>query len=258
MEIIVALIAGAAVFLIVLGLQPTPTSQDPLEARLAAFGNTDRQVTLAEVEMSLSFADRVIRPILQKGSKSLTRRTKTNQQQLIQERLNLAGRPWGLTVGGFLALQLFLPAGALVLGIGLGFLLGASTVMKVGIALALAIFGYIIPNMLIGGRIKKRKKEILLSLPSALDLLTISVEAGLGFDAALARVCDKYKNALTQEFQQVLNETRLGRPRLEVLDDMGKRCRVDEQMPGQQEGPQEALDRGSAQPIDMSEPVPPF
>ena len=73
-----------------------------------------------------------------------------------------------------------------------------------------------------------RQKEIRLALPNALDLLTISVEAGLGFDAALVRVTEKYKNALSEEFTQVLNEVRLGRPRLEALDDMGRRVGVEE------------------------------
>jgi tight adherence protein C len=82
--------------------------------------------------------------------------------------------------------------------------------------------------MTISRRIKKRQKQILLALPSALDLLTISVEAGLAFDAALARVTEKYKNVLSAEFNQVLNEVRLGRPRLEALDDMGRRNKVEE------------------------------
>jgi tight adherence protein C len=77
-------------------------------------------------------------------------------------------------------------------------------------------------------RIKKRQKSILLALPSALDLLTISVEAGLSFDAALARVVDKYDNEFSRELTIMLNEVRLGRPRLEALDDVARRCKVEE------------------------------
>ncbi len=91
-----------------------------------------------------------------------------------------------------------------------------------------AVLGYLIPSMTIARKIKRRQKEILLALPSALDLLTISVEAGLAFDAALTRVTDKYRNVLASEFNQVLNEVRLGRPRLEALDDMGRRNKVEE------------------------------
>src|SRR2546423_897740 len=70
-----------------------------------------------------------------------------------------------------------------------------------------------------------------LALPSALDLLTISVEAGLSFDAAMPRVAEKYKNPLTSEITLMLNEIRLGRGRLEALDDLGKRGKVDELTP---------------------------
>ncbi|MFN2581876.1 MAG: type II secretion system F family protein, partial [Candidatus Dormibacteria bacterium] len=90
------------------------------------------------------------------------------------------------------------------------------------------VLGYLLPQMTLKSRIKKRKKAILLAMPSALDLLTISVEAGLSFDAALTRVAEKYENPLTQEITQVLNEVRLGRSRVEALEDMARRCRVEE------------------------------
>ena len=87
--------------------------------------------------------------------------------------------------------------------------------LLIGPAAGLAV-GYLVPDAVLSRRIRARQQEILLALPSALDLLTISVEAGLGFDAALGRVCEKYHNALAAEFNQVLNEIRLGRPRLEA------------------------------------------
>jgi len=90
------------------------------------------------------------------------------------------------------------------------------------------IGGYFFPDLWLRQKVQRRQKEIKLALPNALDLLTISVEAGLGFDAALLRVTEKYKNALSEEFTQVLNEVRLGRPRLEALDDMGRRVGVEE------------------------------
>ena len=88
--------------------------------------------------------------------------------------------------------------------------------------------GRFLPDVLLNNRIKGRQTELRLALPNALDLLTISVEAGLGFDAAIGRLVEKFKNALSDEFAQVLNEIRLGRPRLEALDDMGRRSGVEE------------------------------
>jgi len=61
-----------------------------------------------------------------------------------------------------------------------------------------------------------------------MDLLTVAVEAGLGLEAAMARVAEKYDNPLAVEFSRFLQEARLGRPRLEALDDMGRRCGVED------------------------------
>ena len=229
-----AALAGAliacAVILVVLGLRPARSAQvDLLEARLAQFTEAGRAVqSLAEVEMTLPFFDRVFRPVLERWGRRLASSSGQHRTQALQEKLNLAGRPWGLTVGGFLVLRIISVIVCGFLGLAIASLLALHMPLYfAGPGFGL-IIGYLLPDSLISRRIKARQKEILLGLPSALDLLTISVEAGLGFDAALARVCEKYKNALSAEFNQVLNEIRLGRPRLEALDDMGSRNKVEE------------------------------
>lgn len=77
-------------------------------------------------------------------------------------------------------------------------------------------------------RATARQQEILLSLPYAIDILSISVEAGMGFDAAVGYTMRKLKGPLSEEFAKTLNEIRLGKPRLEALEDMGNRTGVDE------------------------------
>ena len=94
--------------------------------------------------------------------------------------------------------------------------------------LVLGIVGLYGPIYWLRTKVEQRRTQIQKGLPDAMDLLTIAVEAGLGFDAAMARVTDKFKNALSDEFAQVLQETRLGRPRLEALDDMGRRTGVED------------------------------
>lgn len=226
-----ALAAFVGISFIIFGLTNTSaTSQsDLLEARLSQFTETGRQVSsLTEAELSLPFTDRVIKPLFDRMGRVMARRMQGTQQQNIQERLNLAGRPGGLTAGGFVALQLMAMAVGVGLGLLLTLLLSLSSPINLLAPLAGGALGYLMPTSTISRRIRKRQKEILLALPSALDLLTISVEAGLAFDAALVRVTDKYHNALSAEFNQVLNEVRLGRPRLEALDDMGRRNKVEE------------------------------
>jgi tight adherence protein C len=226
-----ALAAFIGVSFIIFGLtnRSTATQADLLEARLAQFTETGHHITsLSEAELSLPFADRVIKPVFDRLGRIMSRRMEGGQLQAIQERLNLAGRPGGLTAGGFVALQLMSTVAGAGLGVGLALLLTLSAPLLYLAPVAMCVVGYLAPSSTISRRIRKRQKEILLALPSALDLLTISVEAGLAFDAALTRVTDKYHNALSAEFTQVLNEVRLGRPRLEALDEMGRRNKVDE------------------------------
>ena len=228
---IAAIFAFMGVSFIVFGLtnRSSATQADLLEARLAQFNETGRQVvSLTEAELSLPFSDRVIKPVFDKLGRIMSRRMQGGQQQQIQEKLNLAGRPGGLTAGGFVALQLITLGLGVALGLGLAVLLATGPPVLYLAPVGGGVLGYLVPSITISRKIKKRQKEILLALPSALDLLTISVEAGLAFDAALARVTEKYRNVLATEFNQVLNEVRLGRPRLEALDEMGRRNKVEE------------------------------
>ena len=117
------------------------------------------------------------------------------------------------------------------LGLGFGiFALFALLLLnfKLGIMLGpvLGLFGFLLPGIWLDRKIKTRKKEITKALPDAIDLLTISVESGLGFDSALMRVAEKWDNALTLEFARVLSEMRIGKSKREALREMS--LRVDE------------------------------
>lgn len=226
----VSILLGVGIVLIFAGIQPASGADvDLLEARLAQFNEAGRTVhSLHEVELSLPFFERVFRPAFERWSRRLQSGTGEQRANALQEKLNLAGRPMGLTVGGFLVLRIVSLMLLALVGLAFGALvLGGTTNLILGLVVG-ALIGFLLPDSMLSRAIRRRQKAILLALPSALDLLTISVEAGLGFDAALARVCEKYHNPLTQEFIQVLNEVRLGRPRIEAMDDMGRRNKVEE------------------------------
>jgi tight adherence protein C len=226
---ITVLLASAVAFGVFLVFQGMSSPQvDLLEARLAQFG--DHDMTLEQFEMTLPFVERVLRPIAEKFGSMITSKTPAKQTEKVQEQINLAGKPFGMTVGTYLTIQIVASLSGLALGFGLAQVLALQGNLVIATPVGGAVFGYIMPRIWLSRKVKKRKKEILLALPNALDLLTISVEAGLSFDAAIARVCEKYQNALSVEFGQVLSEVRLGRPRLEALDDMGRRNKVDELM----------------------------
>ena len=230
MAALAGVLVAFALVLLVFWLAAARSPQaDLLEARLAQFTESGRAVqSLAEVEMTLPFFERVLRPTLDRWGRRLTARNSQQRTQALQEKLNLAGRPWGLTVGGFLVLRIIAVILLGFAGLAIAALLSLAMPALLLGPVAGMVLGYLAPDAELSRRIRGRQKDILLALPSALDLLTISVEAGLGFDAALGRVCEKYRNALASEFNQVLNEIRLGRPRLEAMDDMARRNKVDE------------------------------
>ena len=231
--VIIALIFAAGIFLFFRGLAMAPR-ENLLETRLAQF--RDQNTTFEEIELQQPFSERFLRPILERVGAFMNARVGRDRIVFIQNRLSLAGRPGNLTVNGFISIKLVLGVVSGVLGFMLFSLIGATVPVlpiphilgTVVLASMVGVGGYLFPDLWLRQKVQGRQKEIRLSLPNALDLLTISVEAGLGFDAALVRVTEKYRNALTEEFTQVLNEVRLGRARLEALDDMGRRVAVEE------------------------------
>jgi tight adherence protein C len=91
---------------------------------------------------------------------------------------------------------------------------------------ATAVIGFYVPNLWLNMRISQRKREILRALPDGLDMLNVCVGAGLGFDAALSRVGEIWHTPLADEFNRVVAEGRLGKPRRQALLDMAKRTDV--------------------------------
>ncbi|MFL5682440.1 MAG: type II secretion system F family protein, partial [Chloroflexota bacterium] len=122
----------------------------------------------------------------------------------------------GAIVGAILFFFLFAVVGVL----GFPFLIG------VLMSLIGGIFGYIAPEFWLGRKVKARQKAILLMIPDALDLLTISVRAGLGFDAALGKVVEKLQGPLSDEFRRALAEVRVGKARRDALRDIVPRTDV--------------------------------
>lgn len=222
--------AAGGVFLVFWGMysarHASAAAGDMVQERLQAFAG-HKPLTLDEVELQKSFEERFLRPNIDRLGKYLANRTPDKQRQDLQNRLNLAGRPGNLSPSDFSALRLGLAVVLFVIGLLLGLLFHSPVALAVSAAVG-ALLGYYGPPFWLNGEVQKRRKEIQLSLPDVMDLLTIAVEAGLGFDAAVARVTEKFHNALADEFTTVLQEVRLGRPRLEALDDMGRRCGVED------------------------------
>jgi len=158
-------------------------------------------------------------------SKATSRLSPAKSRALAEQQLELAGRPnnWGATE--FFGLRIFV---ALVLGAFI-FLLGSiSSTFRNAIVFGLisALVGYLMPVLWLRSRIRQRQTEIIKSLPDALDLLTITVEAGMGFDGAIQKVGEKWDNHLSRGFSKVVQEMRLGVVRREALKNMDRSMQV--------------------------------
>jgi tight adherence protein C len=191
--------------------------------RLGNFNPSAR--SLEDLELQRSFGERVLRPLIRNCSALVLRYTPASTLDGYRHKLILGGSPAGAEVRDFLGMK-----GLLALGFGGGWLLlgGAAKIGPSPVALAalLAIVGFYLPNYLLSRRIKKRQNAIQRALPDTLDLLTICVEAGLGFDAAIGRVVEKRQDELSRECGRVLTEMRMGRSRREALKTLAERTDV--------------------------------
>ncbi|HZQ50119.1 MAG TPA: type II secretion system F family protein [Candidatus Dormibacteraeota bacterium] len=225
-----ALLFGIAVFVIFFGFArnaaSTASTADLVAQRLQVYGG-DKPLTLEEVELQKPFSERFLRPMIERIGALLSRSTPQESRKKLMNELELAGRPGNLTPEDFGAIKIVGAAVVAAIGLLIGLLL--QNVLYAVIALVVgAGLGYFLPTLWLNQKVQARRKEIQKGLPDAMDLLVIAVDAGLGFDAALARVTDKYKNALSDEFAKVLREVSLGRPRLEAMDEMGRASGVDD------------------------------
>ena len=224
LAIIIGALAAGAVVLITFGLAGT-SPVDPVQARLTQLGSMQAK-NLEELELQQPFFDRTIKPLASRLSGAVARITSSNFTERTEKRLALAGNPGEMRTADWLGIKAIVAvvtAGIMFVLFGL---LAGQVLQGVAIgALGLGI-GYIIPEFWLSGRVKKRQKAVLLQIPDALDLLTISVRAGLGFDAALGKVVEKMKGPLIDEFRRALAEVRVGKVRREALRDIIPRTEV--------------------------------
>jgi len=143
--------------------------------------------------------------------------------------MELAGNPWPIDPATFLAIRFIL--GVLLGGLAVTAFLGSTTwstsdkAMFIGGAV---VGGFYLPHIMLTTRVTRRQKEIRNAMPDALDLLTICVEAGLGFDAAMSKVAEKWQTELSLAFARVIREVQLGKVRRDALKDMADRLGIAE------------------------------
>jgi tight adherence protein C len=232
---LILIVAGVVLVLFIIvgvisvNLRQNAEEEDPLQARLAEYLQSGEVVSLEEIELSQPFSERVIVPIIKKIGEISARFTPQKAIQDTARKLELAGNPWPIDAATFLALRF-------ILALILGGLVTATVFLSPSPDLggnALYIFGatfggFFLPHLMLTSKITNRQKEIRKAMPDALDLLTICVEAGLGFEAAMAKVSEKWDNQLSLAFARTIREIQLGKARRDAMRDMADRLGVPE------------------------------
>lgn len=175
-------------------------------SNLAAVVADERQVRLRTSPL-----DRILLPVVRALGRRVRAITPAGWVAALDRRVRLAGSPPAWTVERALALKLVLAVGG---GLALPLVSGSAPSPRlIGVSLVAAWAGYVLPDALLHARGRERQKQVLKELPDTLDQLTISVEAGLGFDAAVARVAGTGTGPLAEELRRVLAEVKVGVPR---------------------------------------------
>jgi tight adherence protein C len=226
--VIILIVLGvlvAAIMLVVAGVRKSRSVvEDPLAARLAEYSQRGEAISLEEIELAQPFSDRVIMPIMRRLGEISTRFTPQHVLESTRKRLEMAGNPGRMDASTFMILH-FVAAiflGGLIFALSL-FSKTFSLPIKLLLVLVFSVLGYFLPDLLIRSKISGRQKQVRKAMPDALDLLTICVEAGLGFDAAMSKVHEKWDNELSMAFGRVIREIQLGKLRRDALRDMADR-----------------------------------
>ena len=183
---------------------------------------------MREQEMLRSIQERVVAPFVAGLSGLLGRFTPAGYKQAVRDRLVAAGSPAGLDADRFMTLKVFGAVSVVFwpyFSFKLAGLGGFYGMIVIGLLWGISFFG---PDVYVQRKTDERQYEIATRLPDVLDLLVISVEAGLGFEQAIDRTVDAVPGALADEFRRMLQETRMGSTRAEALRAMDERCQVPE------------------------------
>ncbi len=225
LPLITALLAFLSIVLISAGIALAPTQADRIQSRLDSVGGQERVLTIEE-ELEKPFTERVILPMVSALAKAMERFTPQGSAENMAHKLDLAGNPGNLTPTDFLGARglVGLVAGAL------GFMFAYSSRQPMLIA-ALAgvvglVIGFMLPVLYLSSLTTRRQTGIVRALPDTLDLLTITVEAGVGFDQAVERAVKKWDNPLTRELGRMLSEINMGISRRDALKNMAGRIEV--------------------------------
>ncbi len=179
-----------------------------------------------ESELNQPLFVRVVRPILDDISRVILKITPKEFKAAFEKKVIKAGNPFNLSMKDWINMQVIIVVILPFITAGICYYLGLDIRSIFFIGITEICLGLLFPNLVLNKQIAQRQKKILNSLPDVLDLLTVSVEAGLGFDGALAKVIDKMPGPVADEFENVLQEMKVGKQKRDALKDMAERVGI--------------------------------
>lgn len=187
-----------------------------------------RRPTIREKELSEPIMKRVFRPLLNSMVRIVSRMLPSEKEASLSKKIIMAGKPGGFGPREFTAIKLILavcgPAAFILAEPLLNWNYGNWLAATATSALA----GWFMPDIFLHKKISERKNEVEKTMPDVLDMITVSMEAGMGFDGAILKVVEKSKGVLASEFLIVLQECKMGKSRKDALRDMANRIDVDD------------------------------
>jgi tight adherence protein C len=235
MVLVIVILAFIFGMFLVMGLtSPVANDKTLLNSRIDniarnASDDFDIIPSLPDAEMDATFVERIVRPTLRRISSIATRMTPAAATDEIRALIIKAGNPGRIGVAEFIGIKVI--TFFVMLGMGLiavKVVAPDDTLTSAGLLAFCLILGYIAPDVMMQQVINGRQALVRKRLPDTIDLLIVSVEAGLGLDGAISKVVDKMRGPIAEEFSRVLDEMRLGKQRSRAMKDMAARLDIQE------------------------------
>ncbi|HZK74087.1 MAG TPA: type II secretion system F family protein [Clostridia bacterium] len=228
LPIVVGVLAAVGVWLITTGIRGSRTGDAATLARqrLARQDIALGQSAIA-LELEKPLGERLLLPVRRWFTKQMIRMTPATQAALFRRNLDFVGTPFGLDPAGLQTLRIVGAAAFGTIGVLLGVLIGSPVALALAL-LAGALLGFYLPVMWLDQLVRQRRAELEAALPNALDVVAISMEAGLGLDRALEQLVRHQEGPLTLLVARALREIELGRPRAEALEEMAQATGVED------------------------------
>ncbi|MDP9296013.1 MAG: type II secretion system F family protein [Actinomycetota bacterium] len=199
-----------------------------LESQVGQLAPVRHETSLRQKELSRSFVDRTVNPFVLRLGRAVRRFTPLDTRERIAGKLSLAGSPVAWDAERVAALKLVGGVAGFILGLFLASFASLSGAVSIVLMTILTAVGFLAPDAILNRKVEARQKDIRNSLPDILDLLTISVEAGLSLNAALAQVVQNVPGTLSSEVSRMLQEIQIGSSRADAFRHLAERTDVDE------------------------------